>query len=310
MKLWIRVVTMAVALGSLPRARAGDFGPPAISVGGAYYQNSDHARRHDEGLDAVIPLSLRALTIEAASRWGHDPRGNAASQQVLFGVNDDSFSPWTLRGRGGAVRFDSGAKPAGMLDILGKADAGEVRLRAEYTPLFETADMIRNEIMFAGIELGGKAALSRRFNPAARLFLRDYSDNNDSVKARGDLPWAVTLSPVRWEFGYRQEYAAFRRQSNGGYFDPDALHSFQAVSSASYWREQAEAYAEVFGGLQQSRRSGNRSTDGFFGVYAEAVLRKLGAFEVALTAEADDYSLGSASGFRHLQIGVRLTSRA
>lgn len=66
-------------------------------------------------------------------------------------------------------------------------------------------------------------------------------------------------------------------------------------------------YAEIFGRLQKSRRAGISSTDGFVGGYAEAALKKSRSFEIALTAEGDDYSLGSASGFRHVQIGVRLT---
>jgi hypothetical protein len=308
MKLWIKVVITVVALESL-RAWADDVTGPACSVGGSYYQNSDNTRRHDESLDVVIPLTHLALTIEGDSRWGNDARGNAASQEVLVGLNYHRSASCSLQGRFGLVRFDGAAKPAGMLDLLNKGDAGEMRLRAEYTPLFETAEMIRNEIMFAGIELDGKVPLSRRLTPAARLFLRDYSDNNDSVRARGDLPCAVILSPVRWELGYRQEYAAFRRQTHGGYFDPDELHAFQAVSSFSYWKEELEAYAEVFGGVQKSRRSGNSSADKFLGVYAEAVLKNLGLFQLALTAEGDDYSLGSASGFRHLQIGVRLTRK-
>jgi hypothetical protein len=310
MKSSLGVVLAAIIvelLSQAAQARADDGVTPAFGVGGVYYENSDGDRRHDESLDGAIPLHHLVLTVEGVSHWGNGPLGSAASQELLFGFNGGHSFPGSPKGRVGFVRFDAGAKPAGMLEVQEKGDAGELRLRAEYTPLFETAEMIRNEIMFAGIELRGKALLSRRLSPAVQLFLRDYSDNNDSVRARGDLPCAVILSPVHWELGYRQEYAAFRRQTRGGYFDPDELNSFQAVSSISYWKEQLQAYAEIFGGLQKSRTSGNSSTDGFVGVYAEAVLKTSGSFQFGLTAEGDDYSLGSASGFRHVQIGVRLT---
>ncbi len=303
----IRLVITAMALALLRQARADDLRAPAYSAGATYYENSDNDRRHDESLGAVMPLTRLALTIEGDARWASDPLGSAATQEILFGLVGAPSPTSSLEGRFGLVRFDAGAKPAGLLQGQQNSGAGQLGLRLEYTPLFETAEMIRNEIMFAGIELHGKASLSPRFNPAARLFLRDYSDNNDSVRVRGDLPCAVILSSIRWELGYRQEYTGFRRQTHHGYFDPDELHSFQAVSSLSYWTERLQAYAEVFGGIQKSRRFGISSTDSFVGGYAEAALKKVGPFEFALTAEGDDYSLGSASGFRHVQFGLRLT---
>ncbi len=311
MKLWFGAVAAAVALASLPQVRADDLTEKqlAVGVGGRYYENSDNDNRYDQSLDAVLPLTDSTLTVAADSHWATAPAGNAASQELLVGLKDVHFHSYSLTGAVGLVRFDAGVTGAGLFEAQQDSDAGRLRFRAEYTPLFETAQMIRNEIMFAGIELYGKASLTPRVHPSLDVFLRSYSDNNDSLRVRGNLPFAVVLTPVRWELGYREEYAAFRRQTNHGYYDPGELNSFQGVSSMSYWTEKLEAYAEAFGGLQKSTRAGTTSVDAFAGFYAEAALRVIAAFEIALTAEADDYALATASGFRHVQIGVRLVRK-
>jgi len=307
MRWWIGMAITAVAVAPSGVVRATQLTAAAASVNGTYYENSDHSRRHDESIDAVVPLADFALTFEAASRSGADPRGHASTQEALFGVNARSAAVGDIQARAGVVRFEAGGAPAGSLAIRYPFDAGEVRTRVEYTPLFETADMVRNEIMFAGIELGGRARLHPRFNPNSQIFLRQYSDNNGSIKVRGNLPFAVLLDPIRVELGYRQEYAAFRRQSHGGYFDPDELHSFQGFGSVSYWEETLHGYAEIFGGGQTSRRGGIQSRDQFAGFYVEGGVTIGASFRFALVAEGDDYALGSASGFRHVQTTLRLS---
>ncbi len=303
------MMAIALALASLPQARADDPTERTVSVEGRYYQDSVDDRRYDQSLDAVIPLAHRAFTIAANSHWSTDPRGNAASQELLLGVKNEPVRSYSLTGAVGLVRFDAGVTAAGLFEAQHTSDAGQLRLRAEYTPLFDVPDMIRNEIMFAGLELYGKATLSQRVRPSADVFLRDYSDNNDSIRVRGDLPYAVLLAPVRWEFGYRQEYAAFRRRTLHVYFDPGGLNAFQAFSSVSYWTEAVHADAEVYGGVQKSTRSGSTSVDEFSGLYAEAAAKTLGSFEIGFTVDADDYALATPGGFRHVQVGLKLTKR-
>jgi hypothetical protein len=308
MKLAVGAAIAAFALAFSTQSQAGDENPSILTLGGNYYQDSDDNCRHDELFEAMVPLADLSLAMEGELRWATDPRGSAAAQELLLGVDSEFFPGWLLRGRVGVARFDAVAGPAGMIEARNRRTAGEVRLRVERAPLSETAEMMRNEVMFTGLDLGGRTLLlGRRVSPSARLLLRDYSDNNGSIRVRGDLPFAVLLAPVRWQIGYRQDFASFRRQSGSGYFDPDELHSFQGVSSIGYWAERAELYAEIFGGGQSTKRYGTRIDDQFLGFYVEGALRVAGSVRVALTVEGDDYALGAASGFRHVQAGVRIS---
>jgi hypothetical protein len=293
--------------GTRPKP-AGELERMSFGAEGTYYEDSDRNRRHDEYGWATLPLGALSIAAEVASHSAHDSLGNPSSQQALVGVDAKLPGDIELESRFGLVRFDGDTDPAGRLVLRRKGSWGEANARLEYAPLSETAAMIRNHITFAGLEIGGKAALAQRVRPALRARLRDYSDDNRSLRLRGDLPFAVLLDPVRWEVGYRQEYATFERQSGSGYFDPSQLHSFQAVTSLSYWSERFEAYGEIFGGLQKSRRYGNSGSDGFYGLYLEASVSRVGPLRVALTAEGGDYTLGSAGGFRHLQAGLRISN--
>lgn len=301
---------MAVMLlASWTPARAEEGRHASYGVGGAYYEDSDDNRRHDESLWAALPVGTRhRIAVEAVSRAAHDSDGDPSSQQVLAGF--DTKLRWSLdtEARAGVIRFDGDVDPAGRLVVRKKGRWGEADGRFEYAALSETAEMIRNHITFAGLELGGKAALHERLRPGLRTRLRDYSDNNQSVRVRADVPVALVLEPVRWEVGYREEYASFERQTGSGYFDPSELNSFQGVTSLTYWSERIEAYGEFYAGSQDSRRYGDENSDGFYGVYLEAAVSHVGPFRIAATAEGGDYTLTSAGGFRHVQAGLRISN--
>lgn len=280
----------------------------AFGADGIYYQDSDGNRRHDEALWAKIALDGLSVTATGISHAAHDPSGSPDSQEAFVGI--ETQLPWSvdLEAKAGIAQFHDRASASGSLRAGRKATWGEAEIKAEYSPLFETAEILRNRILFAGLELAGKAALHPRFRPGLRVVLRDYSDHNQSIRVRGDLPLAIVLAPLRWELGYRQEFASYRRQSGSGYFDPSELNAYQAVTSFGYWSERIEAYGEVYGGLQTSRRYANDNSDAFYGFYMEIAVDHVGPLKLAVTAEGGDYSLDSTGGFRHVQAGLRISN--
>jgi hypothetical protein len=280
----------------------------AFGADGVYYEDSDKNRRHDESLWAIVALDDFSLSAVGISHSAHDSTGDPDSQEALVGIQTEL--PWSIdfEARAGIAQFHDRTSASGSIKGKRKATWGEAELKAEYSPLYETAAIIRSRVMFAGLELAGKAALHPRVRPGLRVVLRDYSDHNQSLRVRGDLPLAIVLAPLRWELGYRQEYATYRRQSGSGYFDPSELNAYQAVTSLGYWSERIESYGEIYGGLQTSRRYGNGNSDAFYGFYMEVAVNGVGPFKVALTAEGGDYSLDSSGGFRHVQAGLRITT--
>lgn len=286
-----------------------DDGPGANwGVAGSYYHDSDSNGRHDEALWGKLPVRGFTVAAEAVSHAAHDSSGDPSSQEVLVGLDVALPGIADLEVRAGALRFDGDVDPAGRLKARRVGSWGEVSAVLQYSALAETAAMIRNHVTWGGLQLDGKAALHERFRPDLRVAMRDYSDDNMSLRLRSNLPVAVLLSPLRWEVGYRQEYATFERQSGSGYFDPSSLHSFQAVTSVSYGSGRFEGYGEFYGGLQKSRRYGNDNSEGFYGLYAEAAVNNVGPFRLAITLQGGDYALGTAGGFRHVQAGLAISN--
>jgi hypothetical protein len=171
--------------------------------------------------------------------------------------------------------------------------------------LTDTAQLIRNRI----VRTGGIISLSQTASPRlafSESYARSgYSDDNASDDLQLGARYSLFRSPVIAATGYRFRHLNFRRQSGGGYFDPEQFSSHQVFVSGSREWDGLYAALEPYIGYQSYKRYGEK-TSGFIGGLSGAAgwrLKKCTSFE--LTAEGGNDASGTAAGFNYYQIGFR-----
>jgi len=214
-------------------------------------------------------------------------------------------------------RIDTGAgvgvnsaNGVGIVTALARADAetwwGAVGVSAARDALTDTAELIRNRIARSSGTVSVTERTSARLTFNERYSYAGYSDGNSSDDLWLSVKYAVTVAPPKLAVGYRFRYLDFRRQSGGGYFDPENFVSHEVF--ATLFAEKGAYYAslEPYGGYQSYLRNGERTDSMFFGFTGVAgwTIQKCTAFEVF--AEGSNYA-GTVAGFNHVMAGFRLT---
>ncbi|HQH26567.1 MAG TPA: hypothetical protein PLP17_04150 [Oligoflexia bacterium] len=276
-------------------------------AGGTYYADSDGNDRVDTIAGFEVPFEQSAGLFEAVRRWAEDDAGEESQNQAAAGLRYRLSNQLFTQATAGAAFYGDTVRGAGRGSVAFSAEHYRVELRLERSALYETVEILRNRIMYYGAELQGTVKAAERFSPKILWVLRDYSDDNSSLRFRADLPFALYTKPLVWTLGCRQEYTSYERQSRGGYFDPDRLNSFQLVTALSGEQEDFSGYAEVFGGYQDSRRYGSNASDNFAGFYGEMTYAGFRPFSVSFVGEGGNYALMSDSGFKYLQVTLKLS---
>ena len=171
--------------------------------------------------------------------------------------------------------------------------------------LTDTALLIRNRIVRTGGIINLSQTASSRLAFSESYARAGYSDDNESDDLQIGTRYSVMLSPVSAATGYRFRYLNFRRQSGGGYFDPDHFSSHQFFVSVSREMDGYYAALESYIGYQSFVRYGE-TTRGIIAGFSGAAgwrLKKCTSFE--LTAEGGNDASGTAAGFNYYQIGFR-----
>jgi tetratricopeptide (TPR) repeat protein len=229
-------------------------------------------------------------------------------------VNADDL--W-IAARARLGRFDTAAEAGVSETARGSLATGQVRAEtaaerlsfgasAAREALSDTALLIENRIVRTLGAVSATETLSPRLSITERYIYSGYSDGNSA----NDL-WVTATSTVKAALpkittGYRFRYLDFRRQSGGGYFDPENFISQQVFLALSAEQNGFHVTLQPSGGYQSFSRYGERTGETFYSVAATAgwTMKKCTAFELA--GEGGNYAGGTVAGYNYYQVGLRL----
>jgi len=201
--------------------------------------------------------------------------------------------------------IDGGSRFIGQISGDANMNGWSIGAGAAREVLTDTAQLIQNRI----VRTGGSISLSETVTP--RLSFSEsytgsgYSDGNGSDDLQLGVRYALILPPAIAATGYRFKYLDFRRQSGGGYFDPQDYTSHQVFFSVSREKDGLYAVFDPYVGYQSYRRYG-LTTRGFIAGFSGSAgwrLKKCTSLE--LTAEGGNNAGSTTAGFNYFQVGFR-----
>lgn len=277
---------------------------PSLSPGFTFYHDSDNDDVWRYFVNGTVWLGNWKTSVDYTHTDAKDLRGSMLTDDVVLSTY--SRMPF-YGGIGGSVGLgDSGRtitwSARGDVDI----PHGSIGARVGLDTLSATADVIRNHIRALN------AALSLALRPTDRIYLlgiynyRDYSDDNNSHDFMGSASYLVLRKPVAIAIGYRARYLDFRRQSRGGYFDPDNFISNSLFVNLSFENGPIYGYVEPYGGYQSFTRYEEGSYSYFGGGSGMIGYRFTKHLAVEATAEGGSGALDAAGAWTYYQVGARL----
>jgi tetratricopeptide (TPR) repeat protein len=208
-------------------------------------------------------------------------------------------------GGAGINSSDAGSLFIGQISADVNMGGWAIGAGASREALTDTALLIQNRIVRTGGIISLSETASSRLAFSESYARSGYSDDNDSDDLQIGARYSIMLSPVIAATGYRFKYLNFRRQSGGGYFDPEHYSSHQVFVSISGERDGLYAALEPYIGYQSFIRNGD-TTRGIIAGFSGSAgwrLKKCTSFE--LTAEGGNNAGGTTAGFNYYQIGFR-----
>jgi hypothetical protein len=219
-----------------------------------------------------------------------------------------SRMPW-YGGLGGGVGLAHGDimtwKALADFDVL----YGSVSLLASREAYSSTAELIEKDIRALVLSASIIQRPTDRITLSGSYGYRDYSDDNSSHDVQVSAAYLFHRIPAI-SAGYRFRYLDFRRQSYGGYFDPDNFFANSVFVNLSFWTDHVYGYIEPYIGYQTFDRYGDSKSETFYGAAGSLGYRITNRIAIEGNAEWGNYAgSGIASsgeeGWYYYQIGGR-----
>ena len=271
----------------------------------SHYEDSDHNRVNRTTLFSGLWIGAWDTELSYRLTEATDPLRRANADDLWIAA----------RSRQG--RFDTAAEAGVSRTARGSLATGQARAETEEgrlsfgvstarEALTDTAQLIENRIVRTSGTLSLAEALSARLTLSGRYSRSGFSDSNSSDDLWLNARYAVTAASPRIATGYRFRYWDFRRQSGGGYFDPENFTSHQLFVSLSGEKGGFYARLDPYGGYQSYTRDGKHESGFFYGVPGSVgwTMKNCTAFELNL--EGGNYAGGTVAGYNYFQVGARL----
>jgi|GEM_PF-578407 len=277
---------------------------PSLSPGFTFYHDSDDNDVWRYFLNGTVWLGNWKTSIDYTHTDAKDLNGSMLTDGVVLSTY--SRMPF-YGGIGGSVGLaDSGHavtwSARGDVDI----PSGSIGARVGVDSLSDTAGVLRNNIHALNAALSGSLRPTDRISLFGIYNYRDYSDDNYSHDVLASASYLVLRRPAAIAIGYRARYLDFKRQSGGGYFDPNNFIANMLFVNLSFENGPIYGYAEPYGGYQSFTRNGEGNysyVGGGVGMIGYRFTKHLAA---EATAEGGNYAAGASGAWTYYQIGARL----
>ena len=220
-----------------------------------------------------------------------------------------SRMPW-YGGLGGGIGLAQGDimtwKALVDFDVL----YGSVGLLAAREAYSYTAELVEKDIRALVLSATIIQRPTDRITLSGSYSYRDYSDDNSSHDVQASAAYLFHRIPAI-SAGYRFRYLDFRRQSYGGYFDPNNFIANSVFVNLSFWTNRVYGYLEPYIGYQTFDRYGESESETFYGAAGSLGYRITDRIAIEGSAEWGNYAgsgvaAGGEEGWYYSQIGARI----
>jgi tetratricopeptide (TPR) repeat protein len=279
--------------------------PSRAGIQYSHYEDSDHNRVNRTTLSYGMWAGAWDMELSYRLTQAVDPLRRANTDDLWIAT----------RSRQG--RFDTAAEAGVTRTARGSLATGQARAEttagrlsfgasAAREALTDTAQLIENRIVRTSAAISLAEALSPRMTLSGRYAHAGFSDSNSSDDLWLNVRYAMTAASPRIATGYRFRYWDFRRQSGGGYFDPENFNSHELF--VAFYGEKNSFYVrfDPYGGYQSYLRNGIHTRGLYFGLPGAVgwTMKKCTALEISV--DGGNYAGGTVAGYNYYQVGLRL----
>lgn len=279
---------------------------PRVYGGFTYYDDKDDNRvtTYNAGTQFWLANWKTNLDYRHFSARGPD-RSNESDDVQL---STYSRMPW-YGGLGGGIGLAQGDsltwKALADFDVL----YGSVGFLASKEAYYNTAELVDKDIRVLNLAARTVQRVTDRITLRGSYAYRDYSDNNSSNDVQASAAFLVFRNPAT-AVGYRFRYFDFRRQSRGGYFDPDDYFANSIFVNLSFEANRLYGYIEPYTGYQTFKRYGESNGEVFYGAAGLLGCRVTDRIAFEGAAEWGNYggsiAYGGESGWYYWQAGLQV----
>lgn len=285
---------------------------PAVSLGYSYYSDSDDNRLNRYSVAGGFWTGNWRLGLGYGHVDARDPSRHVRDDELAVSA-DSKLAEWlSVGGTAGVNQTADGdsreffvwsaRSVAGMMD-------GKIGIGAARKVFAETAELIEDQIRYTEVSSFFEYPLPRRFAFRAGYSYKGYSDDNHSNDVQGTLRYTFDGKNPVVSLAYQARYLDFRRETNGGYFDPSGFVSHLVSLAVSMEKGWFYAYLEPLTGHQSFRFQGSQERDWVWGGSGVIGGKWAGGSSLELHGEGGDYAAGSAAGYNYYVVGVRINKR-
>lgn len=281
---------------------------PRLYGGVTYYDDKDDNRVTTYSAGTQFWLDNWRTNLDYRHVSARAPDRSNESDDVQ--ISTYSRMPW-YGGLGGGV----GLSQSSLITWKALADIdvpyGSVSFLAAKEAYSYTAELIEKEIRALTLSAKIVQRPTDRITLSGSYAYRDYSDDNHSHDVQASAAYLFFRKPAT-SAGYRFRYLDFRRQSRGGYFDPDNFFANSIFVNLSFEANRLYGYIEPYIGYQTFERYGESRSETFYGGAGSLGYRVTDRIAVEGTAEWGNYAAssvasGGESGWYYSQIGLKFT---
>ncbi|HMK44510.1 MAG TPA: tetratricopeptide repeat protein [Dissulfurispiraceae bacterium] len=270
----------------------------------SYYHDSDHNNVSRIGMSGSTWLGNVKTMLDYQHVNATAPGLHATSE--VFTLGGYARMPYY----GGLGAGISWASPAGVFGWKVSSDLdvgrGKIAISAAREFMTDTAEVIEKRIRLYNFSVSGTQDLSDRFTVFGSIAYRDYSDDNSAYDLSAGISYRLMVNP--WmRVGYRVRFMDFRRQSFGGYFDPDNFLSNQVFLAFAAESKPFYISLEPYVGHESFSRYGDHNSNFVIGGAGTLGYRAFGTFGLEIPFEAGNNAVGAGGGgsFHYYQVGIR-----
>jgi tetratricopeptide (TPR) repeat protein len=243
----------------------------------------------------------------------NDDQRYKRAEEVSFKAYTNLSESFGIGGNLGIAHFsrgDSSTYPTGELRVDAAYPGAKLGASVTREALTDSAELIENGIRATFAALQWTQRLTERLSFVSTYRYGTVSDSNHLHDGRLTSQYVVWMTP-KITVGHRFRYVNFRRQSGGGYFDPNDYYSNRGFVSFYMEQEKFYSFADLYVGQQAFKRYGVASKDPVYGGSASLGFKptRAVAFEFSIEGGQLASAASSGSGYSYLNFGPRILVR-
>lgn len=279
---------------------------PRAYAGVSYYDDKDDNRVATYNAGGEVWLNNWKTNVDYRHFSARGPAGSKESDDVQLSTY--SRMPW-YGGLGAGVGLAQGRfltwKALADFDVL----YGSVGFLASEQAYYGSSELIEKNIRVMNLAVNTVQRVTDRITLTGSYAYGDFSDHNSSNDVQASIAYLVFRKPAA-AVGYRFRYLDFRKQSGGGYFDPNNYIADSIFINLSFEADRWYGYIEPYVGYQTFSRNNDNTSEVFYGAGGLLGYKVTNRIAVEATAEWGNYggsgvTAGGESGWYYYQGGLR-----